>query len=46
MSDAKTKEGLFVGPQIRELKLDIKFEGQLNEVERAEWKLILKKRHF
>jgi hypothetical protein len=40
MSDAKIKEGLFVGPQIGELKQDIKFEGHLNEVKKAEWKLI------
>jgi len=40
MSDAKIKEGLFVGPKIRELKQDVKFEGQLNEVEKVEWKLI------
>jgi len=31
---------LFVGPQIRELKQDVKFESHLNEVEKAEWKLI------
>jgi hypothetical protein len=39
MCDAKIKEGLFDGPQIRELKQDVKFEGQLNEVEKVEWKL-------
>jgi len=42
VSDVKIKEGLFVGPQMRELKQDIKFEGQRNEVEKAEWKLIEK----
>jgi hypothetical protein len=34
MNDAKIKEGLFGGPQIRDLKQDVKFEGQLNEVEK------------
>jgi len=31
---------LFVGPQIRKLKQEVKFEGQPNEVEKAKWKLI------
>jgi hypothetical protein len=35
---AKIKEGVFVGPQIRELIEDIRFEDQLNDVERAAWK--------
>lgn len=39
-SDAKIKEVLFVGPQIRKLKQEVKFEGQPNEVEKAKWKLI------
>jgi hypothetical protein len=37
-SDAKIKEGVFVGPQITELIQDIRFEDQLSEVERAAWK--------
>jgi len=37
-SDAKFREGVFVGPQIRELIQDRKFEDQLSEVERATWK--------
>jgi len=37
-SDAKFREGLFVGPQMRELIQDRKFEDQLSEVERAAWK--------
>jgi hypothetical protein len=37
-SDAKIKEGVFAGPQIRELIQDIRFEDQLSEVERAAWK--------
>jgi hypothetical protein len=32
ISDAKMKEGIFVGPQTRELIQDIKFEDQLHEV--------------
>jgi hypothetical protein len=35
ISDAKIKEGIFVGPQIRELIQDVKFEEQLSEVETA-----------
>ena len=38
LSDDKIKEGVFVGPQIRELKQDVKFEEQLSEVEKAAWK--------
>jgi hypothetical protein len=38
ISDAKIKGGVFVGPQIRELKQDAKFEDQLSEVEKAAWK--------
>jgi len=38
INDAKIKEGIFVGPQIRELKLDVKFEYQLTEVEKTAWK--------
>jgi hypothetical protein len=32
------KEGVFVGPQIRELIHHVKFEDQLSEVEKAAWK--------
>jgi hypothetical protein len=32
------KEGVFVGPQTRQLILDSKFEYQLSEVEKAKWK--------
>ena len=35
MTDAKIKEGVFVGPQIKELVEDVKFEYQLSEVEKA-----------
>jgi hypothetical protein len=38
ISDAKSKEGAFVGPQIRELLQDVKYEDQLSEVENAAWK--------
>jgi hypothetical protein len=41
-SDAKIKEGVFVGPQGRELIQDVKFENQLSEVEKATRKLIKK----
>jgi hypothetical protein len=34
ISDAEIKEGVFVGCQIRELIQDVKFEGQLNDVEK------------
>jgi hypothetical protein len=34
-SDAKIKERAFVGPQIRELIQDVKFEDQLREVKKA-----------
>jgi len=33
--DAKIKEGVFVGPQIRESMQGVKFEDQLREVERS-----------
>jgi len=32
ISDAKIKDGIFVGSQIRELIQDVKFEYQLSEV--------------
>jgi hypothetical protein len=38
ISDTKTKEGVFVGPQIRELIQDVKREDQLSEVEKPAWK--------
>jgi hypothetical protein len=36
--DAKIKEGEFVGPQIRELIQEVRFEDQLCTVEKAVWK--------
>lgn len=38
ISEAKIKEGIFVGPQIRELMKDHDFEESLNGVEEAAWK--------
>jgi hypothetical protein len=38
ISDAKFKEGVFVGLQIRELIQDVEFKDQLNEVEKTAWK--------
>lgn len=38
LSDAKIKEGIFVGPDIRKLMKDTKFESVMNEVERNTWK--------
>ena len=38
ISDAKIKEGVNVGPQIRELIQDAKFKYQLTEVYKAAWK--------
>jgi hypothetical protein len=35
ISDAKIKKGVFVGPQLRELIQDVKFEDQLIEMEKA-----------
>jgi hypothetical protein len=37
LSDAKIKEGIFVGPQIRELIKDEQFEEQVNQVGKAVW---------
>jgi hypothetical protein len=37
ISDAKIKEGIFVGPQIRELMQDAKFYEQLTQVEKVAW---------
>ena len=42
ISDAKIKEGVFVGPQIRDLIQDVKFEDELSEVEKAAWKSLKK----
>jgi len=36
--DAKIKEGVIVGPNIRELTHDVKFADQLSEVEKSKWK--------
>ena len=38
ISDAKIKEGVRVGPQIRELIQDVECEDQLSEVGKAAWK--------
>jgi len=37
VSDAKIKEGIFIGPQIRELMQDKQFAEDLNETERNAW---------
>jgi hypothetical protein len=37
VSDVNIKEGIFVGPQIRELKQDKQFDKDLNETERNAW---------
>jgi len=37
VSDAKIKEGIFIGPQIRELMQDMQFEEDLNETGRNAW---------
>jgi hypothetical protein len=37
LSEAKIKEGIFVGPQIRELTKDKTFDSILNEGELAAW---------
>jgi hypothetical protein len=37
LSDAKIKEGIFVGTKIRELINDEQFEEQLNEVGKSAW---------
>ncbi|UYV81282.1 hypothetical protein LAZ67_20000646 [Cordylochernes scorpioides] len=37
ISEAKIKEGIFVGPQTRELQQDGNFQNSLNEVEAAAW---------
>ena len=37
VSDAKINEGIFIGPQIRELMQDEQFDEDLNETERNAW---------
>ena len=37
VSDAKIKEGIFIGPQIRELMQDKQFDEDVNETERNAW---------
>lgn len=37
ISDAKLKEGIFDGPQIRTLFQDANFEGTMNDTEKAAW---------
>jgi len=37
VSDTKIKEGIFIGPQIRELMQDKLFDEDLNETERNAW---------
>ena len=37
ISDAKIKEGIFVGPQIRELMLDKKFAATMDNHELTAW---------
>ena len=37
VSDAKIKEGIFIGPQIRDLMQDKQFDEDLNETERNVW---------
>ncbi|XP_036325477.1 uncharacterized protein LOC118738673 [Rhagoletis pomonella] len=37
LSDAKIKEGIFIGPQIRKLMIDENFVEKLNEVEKRAW---------
>ena len=38
ISEAKLKEGIFVGPQIREVLKDPKFEKELTAIELRAWK--------
>ena len=37
VNDVKFKEGIFIGPQIRELMQDKQFDEDLNETERNAW---------
>jgi hypothetical protein len=41
-SDAKIKEGVFVGPQIRQLIQDVQPEDQLSDVEESSMEIIQK----
>jgi hypothetical protein len=38
ISEAQIKEGVFVGPQLRQLIQGTKFEDQLREAEKDAWK--------
>jgi hypothetical protein len=38
ISESKIKEGIYVGPQLRQLIQGIKFEDHLNEVGKDAWK--------
>jgi hypothetical protein len=37
LSEAKIKEGIFVGPDIRKLMSDEKFDEKLNDIELQAW---------
>ena len=37
LSGAKIKEGIFVGPQIRQLMFDSSFDASMNDIELADW---------
>jgi len=37
VSDIKIKEGIFIGPQMRELMQDKQFDEDLNETKRNAW---------
>ena len=37
MIDAKIKEGIFIGPQIRELMQEKQFDEELNKTEKNAW---------
>jgi len=37
VNDSKIKEGIFIGPQIRELMQDKQLDKDLNETERKTW---------
>jgi hypothetical protein len=40
LSEAKIKEGIFIGPQIRELLKDIQFDSIITGNEKAAWKAV------
>ena len=42
LSDVKLKEAIFIGPQIRKLLDDLRFQEQLNEKELAAWKCFVR----